>query len=302
MIMKKTKSTFVRTKALKNHQNSILCRNSQKFTHVFCILIALSAILTLSGCTLEAVNTASEGVLVERVVDGDTFVLEGGQRVRLIGVDTPESVHPDKSKNTEFGKEASAFAKEALEGKRVILEKDVSDTDRYGRLLRYVYLEDGTFFNEYLVKEGYAKVYTYPPDVKFSDVFVEAERYARENNKGLWALDDEGESNSSGKESEPPGSGEPNNNGKATNENTDNTSSGTNTTNTPNTSNNNGNANTSPAPSNANHEGEIKGNINSKGEKIYHVPGGAYYDRTVAEEWFKTEEEAQAAGYRKSSR
>lgn len=273
-IMKKAKSTFQIANVLKNHQNPILRRNPQKIIYVFCILLVLSAILTLSGCTLEAVNTASKGVLVERVVDGDTFVLEDGQRVRLIGVDTPESVHPDKSKNTEFGKTASAFAKEALEGKRVILEKDVSDTDRYGRLLRYVYLEDGTFFNEYLVKEGYAKVYTYPPDVKFSDVFVEAERYARENNKGLWALDDEGES----------------------------TNNRANSTNIPNTPNATDNANTSPAPSDGNHEGEIKGNINSKGEKIYHVPGGAYYDRTIAEEWFKTEEEAIAAGYRKSSR
>ena len=300
--MKKAKTTFKIAKALKNHQKQTLHHNPQKFTHVYCILFALSVILTLSGCTLEVVDTASEGVLVERVVDGDTFVLEDGQRVRLIGVDTPESVHPDKSKNTEFGKEASAFAKEALEGKRVILEKDVSDTDRYGRLLRYVYLEDGTFFNEYLVKEGYAKVYTYPPDVKFSDVFVEAERYARENNKGLWALDDEGESDSSGKEKEPPESVEPNENGTTTDKNTGNTNSSPITTNTPNTPNATDNANTSPAPSNGSHEGEIKGNINSKGEKIYHVPGGAYYDRTVAEEWFKTEEEAQAAGYRKSSR
>ena len=301
-MMKKAKSTFKIAKVLKNHQNPILRRSPQKFTQVFYILIALSAILTFSGCTLEAVNTASEGVLIERVVDGDTFVLEGGQRVRLIGVDTPESVHPDKSKNTEFGKTASAFAKEALEGKRVIMEKDVSDTDRYGRLLRYVYLEDGTFFNEYLVKEGYAKVYTYPPDVKFSDVFVEAERYARENNKGLWAFDDEGESDSSGKESESPESGESNENGITTDKNTGNTNNGDNTTSAPNTSNTTDNANTSPAPSNANHEGEIKGNINSKGEKIYHVPDGAYYDRTVAEEWFKTEEEAISAGYRKSSR
>ena len=73
----------------------------------------------------------------------------------------------------------------------VRLEKDVSETDRYGRLLRYVYLEDSTFVNELLVKEGYAKASTYPPDVKHADLFVEAERYARQNNKGLWAYAEE---------------------------------------------------------------------------------------------------------------
>jgi len=135
-------------------------------------------------------QNADDMVRVKRVIDGDTFETENGQKVRMIGIDAPESVHPDKEKNTEFGKEASKFLKELLEGKSVRLEKDVSETDRYGRLLRYVYLADGTFVNELIVKEGYARVSTYPPDVKFADVFVEAERYARENNKGLWAFDE----------------------------------------------------------------------------------------------------------------
>jgi len=126
---------------------------------------------------------------VVRIIDGDTFEIEGGQKVRMIGIDTPESVHPDKLKNTEFGEAASNYTKKLLEGKNVSLVKDVSETDKYGRLLRYVYLEDGTFVNELLVREGYAKVATYPPDVKYAEVFIAAERYARENSKGLWAYD-----------------------------------------------------------------------------------------------------------------
>jgi len=140
---------------------------------------------------IDDTKKAEDFVKVVRVIDGDTFEIEGGQRVRLIGIDTPESVHPDDERNTEFGKEASDYSKKLLEGKMVRLEKDVSETDRYGRLLRYAYMEDDTFVNELLVKEGYAKVSTYPPDVKYSDLFVEAERYARENNKGLWAYGEE---------------------------------------------------------------------------------------------------------------
>jgi len=143
-----------------------------------------------SGVDLESVLEV-EGeknlVTVERVVDGDTFVLDTGEKVRMILINTPESVHPDETKNTEFGKIASEFTKNLLEGKEVILEKDVSETDRYGRLLRYVYLEDGTFVNELIVKEGYAQIATYPPDVKYKDIILAAEKYARENNKGLWA-------------------------------------------------------------------------------------------------------------------
>ena len=122
---------------------------------------------------------------VTRVVDGDTFVIENKEKVRLIGVDTPETVKPNTAVQY-YGKEASDFSKKLLAGNYVYLEKDISNTDKYGRLLRYIYLEDGTFFNELIIKEGYAKVSTYPPDVKYVDVFIQAERFARENNKGLW--------------------------------------------------------------------------------------------------------------------
>lgn len=132
-------------------------------------------------------NDDKSYVVVERVVDGDTFVTEGGDRVRMILINTPESVHPDQSKNTEFGEIASEYVKKLLQGKKVYLEKDVSEEDRYGRLLRYVYLEDGTFVNELIVKEGFGQIATYPPDVKYKDIILAAEQYARENKKGLWA-------------------------------------------------------------------------------------------------------------------
>ncbi len=146
---------------------------------------------------IEVTTQKANFVKVVRVIDGDTFEIEGGKKVRLIGVDTPESVHPDAARNTEFGKKAAEFTKKTIEGKKVLLFKDVSETDKYGRLLRYVYLEDGTFFNELLVREGYAMVSTYPPDVKFADLFLEAQQYARENNKGLWAYEDEAKENGS---------------------------------------------------------------------------------------------------------
>jgi len=128
-----------------------------------------------------------EKTIVTRVVDGDTVVISTGEKVRFILVNTPESVHPDDSKNTEFGTISSDFTKDQLLDQTIYLEKDVSETDRYGRLLRYIYLEDGTFFNELLVKEGYAQLSTFPPDLKYLDIIKEAETYARENNLGLWA-------------------------------------------------------------------------------------------------------------------
>lgn len=119
---------------------------------------------------------------VTRVIDGDTLEIEGGQRVRFIGVDTPELSGTQEC----FAREAYDKTKELIEGKEVYLEKDVSETDRYGRLLRYIYLGD-EFINETLVKEGYANASTYPPDVKYQDKFRLAEQEARNKNKGLWA-------------------------------------------------------------------------------------------------------------------
>ena len=142
------------------------------------------------GKKLEQVDNSSQGAefkdtfLVKRVIDGDTIELDNGERVRYIGIDTPETVDPRKLVQC-FGKEAAQANRELVEGKLVRLERDVSDKDRYGRLLRYVY-EGDKFINLDLVKNGYAHTYTYPPDVKNGKLFVEAQKIAKENKRGLW--------------------------------------------------------------------------------------------------------------------
>jgi len=123
-------------------------------------------------------------VRVARVVDGDTIEIEGGEHVRYIGMNTPETVDPRRPVQC-FGKEASNKNKELVEGKDVRLEKDISERDKFGRLLRYVYL-DKMFVNLELVKEGYAYATSYPPDIKYQDLFRKAEREAREQKRGLW--------------------------------------------------------------------------------------------------------------------
>jgi micrococcal nuclease len=127
-------------------------------------------------------------VEVSRVVDGDTIDIspsvEGRSRVRFIGMDTPEVYFGTQP----YGQEASAFAKRELDGERVSLELDVQKIDPYGRLLAYVYLPDGRMFNEVLLEEGYAQVATFPPNVKYKDRFLEAQREARAANRGLWGL------------------------------------------------------------------------------------------------------------------
>jgi micrococcal nuclease len=125
-------------------------------------------------------------VAVTRVVDGDTIVVEGNLKVRLTGVNTPETVDPRRPVQC-FGHEASDFTKRTLTGQSVKLVRDVSDTDKYGRLLRYVYLSDGSLYNLTLVREGYAQVNTYPPDVAHAKEFQAAQAEARAAKRGLWA-------------------------------------------------------------------------------------------------------------------
>lgn len=123
-------------------------------------------------------------VKVRVVIDGDTVEIEDGKKVRLIGIDTPETVDRRRPVGC-YGKEASNFTKLQLTGKEVTLEKDISETDKYGRLLRYIWLGD-TLFNETLVSEGYAQSSAYPPDVKYQNRFVAAQSEARNEKKGLW--------------------------------------------------------------------------------------------------------------------
>lgn len=157
---------------------------------------------TLTTGTSAVVGVEGEQVLVTEVIDGDTIKIsapkgrdlasggEGIITVRFLGIDTPETKDPRKSVQC-FGKEASNEAKKLLSGKLVILEKDVSETDKYKRLLRYVFLplEDGRllFVNDYLIREGFARVLTYPPDVKYTEQFLKAQREAKEGKKGLWS-------------------------------------------------------------------------------------------------------------------
>lgn len=195
-----------------------------------------------------SLNIGGDLVLVSRVIDGDTIELASGDRVRYIGIDTPETVDPRELPGC-FGHEAAAQNQELVENQLVRLEKDITDRDKYGRLLRYVYLADGTFVNLSLVEEGFAFNYTYPPDLKHQLEFFEAEQEARAAKAGLWG--------SCGAKKPP----------------------------------------TSTCV--------IKGNINSAGDKIYHLPGQRYYNKTAIDEgkgerWFCTEEEAETAGWRPS--
>lgn len=199
---------------------------------------------------------------VSRVIDGDTFETASGDKVRLIGVNTPEI----SGKAEYYGQEASAYAKERLLNKQVVLFQDAGNTDRYGRLLRYVFIApEPVMFNETLVKEGYANTMTVAPNVAFAEHFASLEREARSAGAGLWG--GEGVQKNETVQMDQP---------KPSASTTESAPAST--------------ACSSPA---------IKGNINSKKEKIYHVPGSRYYEQTVAEQLFCTEAEAEAAGFRK---
>lgn len=121
---------------------------------------------------------------VTRVIDGDTIIVDGNERVRLIGVDTPETVDPRKPVQY-FGREASTFTRRMVLSKRVRLEYDKTRIDLYGRTLAYVYLEDGTFLNAEIIKQGYGFAYTRFP-FRYIEEFRGYEREAREVKRGLW--------------------------------------------------------------------------------------------------------------------
>ncbi len=131
-------------------------------------------------------QSAKETAVISRVIDGDTVELDGGKRVRLVGIDSPE-IQDLRFKIQEecYSEEAKEETVRLLDQKSVRLEKDVSETDKYGRLLRYVYVE-GTFINDYLVRQGFARVMGIPPDTKFYGQLKEAEKEAREAGRGLW--------------------------------------------------------------------------------------------------------------------
>ncbi|MBM3705776.1 MAG: hypothetical protein FJW66_04545 [Actinobacteria bacterium] len=173
-------------------------------------LISASAIVTLVGCgliyfpddnfnesgTVSALSDQSysyrsnhsEGIneisadqyTVKEVIDGDTFILEDGIAVRLLGINSPEI-------DRYFYEEAKEALRYMVEGQKVQLERDISDADRYGRLLRYVFMGE-LFVNLEMVRRGFANVFTMAPDVRHHYELLEAERYAREDNTGLWEI------------------------------------------------------------------------------------------------------------------
>lgn len=209
---------------------------------------------------------------VVKVIDGDTVKIKlsngNEETVRLLLVDTPETVHPTKSVQP-FGPEASQFAKELMPANsEVEVELGISERDKYGRLLAYFYV-DGKMVNKLLLEKGLARVaYVYAPNTKYVDEFEAIQKKAQTKEVGIWSIENYV------------------------------TSRGFNDTETK----------TKPKPqtpvteNKACTEPSIKGNINSNGEKIYHIPSGQYYQITKAEEMFCTEKDAQKAGFRKSER
>jgi len=126
---------------------------------------------------------------VVRVIDGDTLELENDVRVRLLGIDAPES-------NDCFGPEAKSYLQLLLEGKHITIEKDISGADAFDRILRYAYLpsddirDDDVFINQQLLREGYAVVNPVAPDNRYRDLFSSAQQHAKNNEKGMWAVCD----------------------------------------------------------------------------------------------------------------
>jgi micrococcal nuclease len=164
----------------------------ERWIAVFCVLILLTS------CTPDRVLQYDTANLI-RVVDGDTVLVDRGQGneyLRMIGIDAPESVHPDPNKNSEEGRRSAAFLQSLLKNVTIVyITKDVSETDKYGRLLRYVWLvkprEDTTeirsgMVNAIMMLEGYASAMTIQPDVRYAELFVKFVREARQNRKGLW--------------------------------------------------------------------------------------------------------------------
>lgn len=155
------------------------------------IILFISFVYLYQTNQNEAINLTSKNlevkissVKVKRVIDGDTIQLENGEKVRYIGINTPE-INDKRSNLSCYGEEARLQNKKLVENKEIRLIKDVSDKDKYGRLLRYVYVNN-LFVNLELVKQGFAQVSTYPPDIKHQQEFILTEQKARREKIGLW--------------------------------------------------------------------------------------------------------------------
>jgi len=130
---------------------------------------------------------------VTKVVDGDTFWIDNmhpeGLKIRFIGIDAPESRNAFKKKKQFYGKESKEYLENLLNGQKVRLEFDVDSLDQLERTLAYVFLENGEMVNELIVKSGNGILMTITPNIKYEDLFLKAQTYARENKLGLWSTE-----------------------------------------------------------------------------------------------------------------
>ncbi|MBT2605733.1 thermonuclease family protein [Bacillus sp. ISL-53] len=269
--------------------------NGNSFLHSYLNVFLLTALclITLSGCQAASDNLvnqskqedslSNEGIRssadssneekgktftaeIIKVIDGDTVKIKmanGNQEtVRLLLIDTPETVHPSKPVQP-FGPEASKFAKQLMPaGSKVEVETGIGERDKYGRLLAYFYV-DGKMVNKLLLEKGLARVaYVYAPNTKYLDELENIQKQAQQDEIGIWSIENyatsKGFDDSKSKEA------------------------------------------SVEKPTGSCNNPQIKGNINSKGNKIYHIPSGQYYEITKPEEMFCTEKDAQDAGFRKS--
>lgn len=176
--------------------------NFTKRIYIFFLLPFLALAVITFSCSSEDIMTVlskdGERTVVKRVIDGDTFELEDGRRVRLLGIDTPEKfdneklrreVSSEKDRFTimKLGQISSNYVTELCEGKEVILlpERNYETEDRYGRLLRYIYFPDGTHINAKIIEDGFGEVYEKYP-VSKTEELRKLQRQAMEEKRGLW--------------------------------------------------------------------------------------------------------------------
>jgi micrococcal nuclease len=272
-----------------------LIMNGNSFLHSYLNVFLLTALclITLSGCQAASDNLINQSkqedslsnedtrssadssneekgktftAEIIKVIDGDTVKIKmtngNEETVRLLLIDTPETVHPSKPVQP-FGPEASKFAKELMpSGSKVEVETGIGERDKYGRLLAYFYV-DGKMVNKLLLEKGLARVaYVYAPNTKYLDELENIQKQAQQDEIGIWSIENyatsKGFDDSKSKEA------------------------------------------SVEKPTGSCNNPQIKGNINSKGNKIYHIPSGQYYEITKPEEMFCTEKDAQDAGFRKS--
>lgn len=182
---------------------SLLNFVNARVSSILCLVLLVLPACSKSLLPIFQQSSSHATATVVKVVDGDTIkvnLLDKRENIRLIGVDTPESRNNQKAqkdaKRTKHdikvilsqGKKATLHLKSLVpEGSKVYLEFDVEPRDRYGRYLAYIFLPDGSMLNELIVRNGYASPMTYPPNVKYAELFREAYQFARNNQTGLWA-------------------------------------------------------------------------------------------------------------------